>query len=325
MFRLAAQASLAVHKQHLVSGVLLGQFAAPIGQRGAPQVYSLNLEYPHAKLQGRGLETCGKAPIADFVKFASQSLEQVWWRVENDADATFAAVHADSALQPEHLDRLRDLIAVHHARSIQYYAVFEDSRLRASQGAHRFWQQFPAVLDAIAASRLGLPGGADSRERAFQELSRRINDWIAAGALFRVMMESRYRRTRQWLGGLGVEILTPSRGEFVVGDIPALTVRKGLPSAGVNGGIGYAFADAIILPIAPDYLIRVVDGPSRYAEIDNEEVHELNAWQVRGAFSHVYLRPGSGLEEYVRSVDRPKPSEGAYRDFYHLCETLARR
>ena len=170
MFRLAAQASLAVHKQHLVSGVLLGQFAAPIGQRGAPQVYSLNLEYPHAKLQGRGLETCGKAPIADFVKFASQSLEQVWWRVENDADATFAAVHADSALQPEHLDRLRDLIAVHHARSIQYYAVFEDSRLRASQGAHRFWQQFPAVLDAIAASRLGLPGGADSRERAFQEL-----------------------------------------------------------------------------------------------------------------------------------------------------------
>jgi hypothetical protein len=29
MARLAAQASLAVHKQHLVSGVLLGQFAAP--------------------------------------------------------------------------------------------------------------------------------------------------------------------------------------------------------------------------------------------------------------------------------------------------------
>jgi hypothetical protein len=107
------------------------------------------------------------------VKFASQSLEQVWWRVENDADATFAAVRDGSALQPGHLDRLRDLIAVHHARSIQYYAVFEDNRLRASQEAHRFWRQFPAVLDAVAASRLGLPGGdTDSRERAFQELNR---------------------------------------------------------------------------------------------------------------------------------------------------------
>ena len=326
MRRLVAQASLAIHNQHLVSGVLLGQFAAPIGQRGAPQVYSLNLEYPHAKLRGRGLETCGKAPIADFVKFASQSLEQVWWRVENDADATFAAVRADSALQPAHLDRLRDLVAVHHARSIQYYAVFEDSLLRVGQEARRFWQQLPEVLDAIAASRLGLPGGeVGSRERAFQELHRPIGSWIEAGALFHVMMLSRYWRTRQWLRGFGLEILAPSCGEFVVGDVPALTVRKGLPSAGVNGGIGYAFADAIVLPIAPDYLIRVVDGPSRYVEIDDDEVHELNAWQVRGAFSHVYLRPGSGLEEYIRSVDRPRPSEGVYRDFYQLCEKLARR
>jgi hypothetical protein len=326
MLRLAAQASLAVHNQHLVSGVLLGQFAAPIGQRGAAQVYSLNLEYPHAKLKGRGLETCGKAPIADFVKFASQSLEQVWWRVENDAKATFAAVRAGGAPQPAHLDHMRDLVAVHHARSIQYYAVFEDSLLRAGQDAHRFWGQLPAMLDAIAASRLGLPAtDARSRERAFQELHRPVNAWIEAGALFHVMMLSRYWRTRQWLRGLGVEILTPSHGEFVVGDIPALTVRKGLPSAGVNGGIGYAFADAIILPITPEYLIRIVDGPSRYVEVDNDEVHELNAWQVRGAFSHVYLRPGSGLEKYIRSVDRPKPSEGVYRDFYQLCESLSTR
>ncbi len=209
MARLAAQASLAVHKQHLVSGVLLGQLAAPIGQRGAAQVYSLNLEYPYAKLRGRGLETCGKAPIPDFVKFASQSLEQMWWRVENEADATLAAVRAGDALQPAHRDRLRNLVALHHARSIQYYAVFEDSRLHASQEAHRFWQQLPEVLDAIAALRLGLPGGeAGSRERAVQELHRPINEWIEAGALFHVMMHSRYWRPRQWLRGFGVEILT---------------------------------------------------------------------------------------------------------------------
>jgi hypothetical protein len=199
--------------------------------------------------------------------------------------------------------------------------VFEDSLLHASQAAHRFWQQYPAMLDAIAASRLGRPSGdADNRERAVQELQRPINEWIAAGALFRVMMESRYRRTRQWLRGLGVEILSPRHGEFVVGDIPALTVRKGMPNSGVNGGIGYAFADAIVLPIAPDYLIRVVDGSSRYATIDDEDVRELNAWQVRGAFNHVYLRPGSGLEEYIRSVDRPRPSEGVYREFYQITE-----
>jgi hypothetical protein len=169
------------------------------------------------------------------------------------------------------------------------------------------------VLDAIAASRLGLPGGdASSRDRAVQELHRYLSKQIEDGALFRVMMEYRYRRTRYWLRGLGVEILTPSRGEFVIGDIPALTVRKGMPGAGVNSGIGYAFADAIILPIAPDSLLRVVDGPSRYAQADSGEVAELNAWQVRGAFSYVYLRPRSGLEDTIRSVDRPTPSEGIH-------------
>lgn len=112
----------------------------------------------------------------------------------NDADATFAAVRDGSALQSAHLDRLRDLIAVHHARSIQYHTVFEDNRLRASQEAQRFWQQFPTLLDTNAASRLGLPGGdADSRERAFREMHRLVNEWIADGALFDVMMESRYR------------------------------------------------------------------------------------------------------------------------------------
>ena len=326
MRRLAAQATVAVHTQHLVSGVLLGQFAAPIGQRGAPQVYSLNLEHPHARLTGRGLDICGSAPVKDFVRFESGSLEKVWARVENTADAEFSAVRDGGALDPGHLDWLRDLIAIHHARSIQYYAVFEDSLENAREVARRFWQHYPEVLDAIAASRLGLPvGEPGSRERAVQELHHLLSRQIEDGALFRVLMEYRYRRTRHWLRGLGVEILTPSRGEFLVGDIPALTVRKGMPGAGVNAGIGYAFADAIILPIAPDFLLRVVDGPSRYAQADGEEVAELNSWQVRGAFSHVYLRPGSGLEEFIRSVDRPRPSEGVYRDFYQLCESLPRR
>jgi hypothetical protein len=324
--RLAARATVAVHTQHLVSRVLLKQFAAPIGQRGALQVCALNLEYPHARPRGHGLDTCGSTPVEDFVKFESGSLEAVWEKVETGADANFAAVRDGSALDPVRLDWLRGLIAIHNARSIQYYAVFEDSLQNASTSSRRYWDRYPEVLDKIAATRLGLRGGdTASREGAIQELQRPLRTWIEAGALFRVMMESRYRRTRYWLRGLGVEILSPSLGEFIIGDIPALAVRKGMPNAGVNDGIGYAFADAIILPIAPDFLLRVVDGPSRYAQAGRMEVAELNAWQVRGAFSHVYLRPGSCLEPGIRAVERPRPSQGIYRDFYSLCQVLARR
>jgi hypothetical protein len=86
-------------------------------------VYSLNLEHPHARLRGRGLETCGSAPVEDFVKFESGSLEKMWGRVGNEAAARFSAVRDGSAPQPGHLDWLRDLVAIHHARSIQYYAA----------------------------------------------------------------------------------------------------------------------------------------------------------------------------------------------------------
>lgn len=183
------------------------------------------------------------------------------------------------------------------------------------------------MLDAIATSRLDLPSGhSHSRERAFQDLHAAIAEWVETGILFHAMLQSRYWRTRYWLKDHGIEILTPAQGgEFVVGDIPALTVRKGMSNAGVNGGIGYAFADAIVLPIAPRYAVRAIDGPSRYIEIDEDEVRELNAWQVRAAFSHVHLRPGSGLEDFIRGVDRPLPSAGVYRDFYQVCKAANKR
>jgi Protein of unknown function (DUF4238) len=323
MRRLAAQATVAVHRQHLVSGVLLREFSAPIGQLGAPQVATFNLEYPRGKSKGRGLETAGEAPISDFVKFASGSLERIWWKVENEAATTCSAARHSSGLEPEHLNRLRDLVAIHEARSIQYYVVFEDNGQNVRQQRQQYWDRYPAVLDAIATQHLGLHGGTEeSRRLAFEDLHQPFDDQVEVGALFRVMMQVNFQRTRLWFRRLGLEILRPSSGEFIVGDIPALAVRRGMHAAGVNAGMAYAFAESIVLPIAPDCLVRVVDGPSRYLEVDEEEVRELNAWQVRGAFSHVYSRPESGMDDFFRSIERPFPSEGIYRDFFAVCQAV---
>jgi hypothetical protein len=60
MLRLEAQASVAVHDQHLVSKVLLGLFAEPIGQRGAPQAFSLNLEHPAPGRKAMGSTCAGR-------------------------------------------------------------------------------------------------------------------------------------------------------------------------------------------------------------------------------------------------------------------------
>jgi hypothetical protein len=322
MQRLSAQADEAVHKQHTVSGVLLGHFSEPVGQKGAPQVCSFNLEYPFAKHRSRGLEQCGEAPIEDFVKYASRSMENEWWKVENHLNETIAAVkdEDESIFSSDvHINRIRSLVAIHLSRSIQYAIINSESEEAAYSQAHQFWHANPDWLDAVAQLLLGPRSDSDSgRQFAFEELYSLSRERTESGAIFRVLLESRYRRTRHWLRNFGMEILVAKSGEFLIGDIPALTVKEGLPNAGVASGVGFMIADAIILPLTPKYLARVVDRPSCYVHVSETTVAQLNAWQVTGAFSHVYLRPGSGLEEFVRSVPRPRPSEGLFRDAYRL-------
>jgi len=57
-------------------------------------------------------------------------------------------------------------------------------------------------------------------------------DRAVSGQLFRVRIEDLFSQARQWMRGQGLEILTPASGEFLIGDVPALTIRYGLSQAG---------------------------------------------------------------------------------------------
>lgn len=95
-----AQAGSAGHRSraHAASGI--GGPARPVRRPGwlARRAAGLlaQLERPHAKLKGHRLETCGSAPVDDFVKFESGSPEKVWGPMETDADARFSAVRDGS-------------------------------------------------------------------------------------------------------------------------------------------------------------------------------------------------------------------------------------
>ena len=67
-------------------------------------------------------------------------------------------------------------------------------------------------------------------------------------------VEDLFGQAREWMSGLGLEILTPASGEFLIGDVPVLTIRHDRTQAGVLGGIALGDANTVIMPLGPHHL-----------------------------------------------------------------------
>jgi hypothetical protein len=99
----------------------------------------------------------------------------------------------------------------------------------------------------------------------------------------------------------GLEILTPrGSGEFLIGDVPALTVRADRAEVGVLGGIALADAQSVFLPLGPRH-VAALGQADRTIQLAPGQVAEANARQLSAAIDYVYLRPDSPLMSTVRS------------------------
>jgi hypothetical protein len=122
-----------------------------------------------------------------------------------------------------------------------------------------------------------------------------------SGKLFRTSIEDTFNKVRAMASTWGVEVLTPERGQFLIGDNPALTIR----TEGGTTTYGMAFGDAhtLVLPISPKYLLAL--GPKNLTgTIPQEGVDRLNAVQVHAAERYVYMHPKSGLQEFASLAER---------------------
>jgi hypothetical protein len=199
---------------------------------------------------------------------------------------------------PTHVQRLRDLIVLHFIRSVQSDIIR--------------WRRWEPLLTAAQQASLTL---ADGQPTTLADLAAETVQLMASGAYFRVMIEDRFDRMCAWVQNADVEILTPVQGEFLIGDIPALLMMPGYIGSGALDEVGILSAESIILPLGPRYLAKLGD-VSQFTSVPADTVNALNEAQVKAAFARVFSRPGSGLEQFVQTVNRPKPSAGSLQDAY---------
>ncbi|MGW1910512.1 hypothetical protein ACWCQS_07185 [Streptomyces sp. NPDC002076] len=112
--------------QHVVSRVLLDQFAEPIGSKGGCLIISLNRAYLHAKPTKRVPAGCGK--FRHFVRYASGSSEAAWMATETNLREAFDAADNGTVFdQMQHSDTVRDAIVLHKVRSIPGLIVSDET------------------------------------------------------------------------------------------------------------------------------------------------------------------------------------------------------
>ena len=288
--RLESLAADNVTDQHVVSKVLLGEFTEPWRKSQAQELAGIDLRRVNDKPHYGGPKKFGKVP--NFIKFASRSAEALWQEVENKLRAVLDAI-ADGTLfdTPSHLDVIRDTFILHLIRSIPAAFIHDDAWVTNYQSTHQFALRFPKHLDTIYYRENGEHAtNPEALDAAAHSVLANMKKHEDSGAFFRVGLEDKWNRYRPLISHCGVEILRAKRGEFLIGDAPALTIKHGERYAGLAAGVGLLWADELALPLGPKYLAVISrHGSNSFVDIPRKRVHKYNIMQIQSAYRHVHF------------------------------------
>ncbi len=298
--------------QHVISKVIQRGFAEPWGRDRALLTCPFRLEYPEAGHRPVGADGCGK--VDNFVGWSSASVEALWKETEDRLPDAPAAMDAGALFaRAEHVTVIKSAIALHFARSKA--AWIARARVWAGtveRGRKRWLTDQRELLAYWFYREKGLYAAGDEALSVFaDELTEFSLTLAGSGALWRERIESLYLNARAMTGSAGLEILTPpDGGEFLIGDVPALTVRAGHRGAGVLGGVALADAQSVFLPLGPGHVAAL--GPANAAiSLTADQMAATNARQLAGSLEYVYLRPGSPLTDTASLFARQRKAAAA--------------
>jgi hypothetical protein len=296
----AGPAAAHVTGQHVTSKVVLKRFAEPAGPHQG-LIRPFRLEYPHARHRLVGPGGCAKAN--NFVAWASASVERLWKETEDRLPDALAAMDAGTLFgNPGHVSVIKSAIALHFARSRAAQLVHQRVWAQTvARGRKRWMTENRRLLEYWFYREKGFyPAGNEALGIFAGELMGLSLALAGSGALWRERVESLYLQARVMTQAAGLEIVTPRDGEFLIGDVPALTLRAGHPGVGVLGGIALADAQSVFLPLGTRHA-AALGRADKIIQLTSGQVAEVNTWQLKGAIDYVYLRPSSSLMDMVRS------------------------
>jgi hypothetical protein len=288
-----------VTKQHFLSQVVQRRWEEPVPVHGdGLKFYDLDTcVEDYGTTEDLGM-------VKDFVQIDSKATEDLWWVVENDFNRAVDPIVAGQSPAPKHLETLKACVALHYIRNPQIVKPHHDGFATAVELQTERLIQL-GYAEAFYYDEHGIwPAGPEALKEGVQLIQERMTALHGSGALFRLSIQRLYEKVRdEWFATMNIELVVPASAskEFLVGDVPALTVDTTTGMAGVRNGIAIGNADLIFMPLAPK-LAAIVGGGIGVRAADDLEVDDLNRYQVIGASRYVYYRPGATFAPWIATL-----------------------
>lgn len=295
-----------IKDQHVVSQVLLKQFAQPTGSSGR-QLVRFNIHHPSHPPKLKTPKSCGKYP--NFIKYASRSVEQFWWAIENKMDQALNSVQDETILgHPEHLATIKDAVALHFVRGIDTLWLHDVTWRATREKSEEELLQRTDLLLELFKEKVGLyAGGVEALEVIIGHLHREAQELFDSGALLRARIEYLYTRARSLIDSAGLQFVRADQGsEFLIGDAPAISLKRDSPRMGLRGGVGLVDANTVMLPLGRRHVVAL-GSHDHLTWVDSEGVDAINKLQIFGAHQHVYFHPAApwAISRAPRLADGP--------------------
>jgi hypothetical protein len=285
------------HEIHVVSRVLLRRFTDPTTKKLAGYHLASRREYDKSP------RSVGR--VEQFVKYEPEAAEAEWQTIETRLRDAFKAVDDGSIFsQPDHIEAIKDCIALHWARS-KVYKELHETLLEAGREWHKQqWQYNWHLLVAAFVSKYGLyPAGPEALDH-INDLVYRPPDIITSGELFAARVRLLVNRARDYFKDQALQIGRATGSEqLLIGDAPVLCFKRG--ESGLLRDFRAPLFEAmpVVLPIGPRH-VATLGGQQKWISLESSGIEKLNLHQVLAAKDWVMYHPSSGLMSFVDMIVR---------------------
>ena len=296
-------ASALTPNQHYWSQATQRRFAEPVPRRGRVVRY-----YDLATGDTDVDETEHLGNEYHFLPIDSTAAEQIWQTVEGRINGAVEAVLAGRPLAFGQERLLKEYVALHFARNPQIVDVHHRSVEQVVESQLAELAKTPLAGEAFY-RRTGLHApylGGEAARFGARETQKHFMELYKTGALLRLTAQRIFEEVKDHVEPLNIELLRPESlsKEFLVGDVPALTVRESTDQVGVVGGVTVDESDYIFMALSPKTTVLLGRG-SGSSSVDDATVNRLNRYQIVGAREQVFCRPNADFAAEIATWRRP--------------------
>lgn len=281
-----------IKRPHTVSREILGGFAQSSISAKKGKIFLL--DRTTRKAAPMAIRNCFTLPGfmppgVDARKEAEWSVIERW--IPPSLNALFEWADGGQPPDDETVSRITDIIALHWARTPAMIIAHDNvSAPRVQAVLNRLDRD--DVRNNVFRQLTGLePVGYQASLIAESHIKESVSEVVMDSWIALVDRSIEYARNKFRRGYLHLGIA--QEGDFIIGDAPVITMKKGHAGLGVHQGVALGDATSIIMPFSSRIIVGLKSKEHEVVKLSAQQVSEVNSRQKKSFIRQIGVPPNS--------------------------------